>query len=644
MASGSNLYNIGIRMTMTENVSPMLTALAGHFLHLHHNINHATAAAQRFRMAVAGAVTAFAGLGLGKGVGHMITAGSHLLGVQQQMTAQGWKQKELAEATAKAYELSAKHQAVGPVEFLEMIKEMTPAVGSREHAVELADLLGKFNVAAQVVLGLDKAQNYSRMIQEAVKSGELSGAILQPKIFERYIDSMARGLKAFGGTVTPHDYNMFMRAGKAAALNWSPEFIETVAPTLMQEQGAPNAGNALLQMYSAIVGGRMWARNAMAFDDLGLIDHSKLNLRTDVTPEGRMKRASAGSVKGWELFASDPDKWMWQYLMPAMVKSGKLSPEMIEEIKKGHIKEGIGHTAMQIVTKEFANLFGRQTAQGVADVLALQIYKIMRDKRLISEAYGLDQGVDFFQNESYQVAIKAFKEQWEGLMTTLGAPSVGIATRALQGVNNALSGMMMAANAHPTAAKVLVATLAGLAAGFVVVGTALVAFAALGGGGLFLVVMTGIATGLGVLAALKWGKIKQAMLYWKAISMAVPAMISNLTNKLIQGILSIPGRLTQAIGAMASQLGSAIGAAIRNAITYWLGLGSGPQGPVHKQNFVPPSNNGSGTRVMRTSLIIDGRALGEAVAYYIAKGSQHVGASADFDGMASPMPADYSPI
>lgn len=643
MASDSNLYNIGIRMTMTDNVSPMLTALAGHFLHLHHNINHATAAAQRFRMAVAGAVAAFAGVELGRGVAHLVEAGNRLINVQQQMGAQGWLKNpgELAAATEEAYRLSAKYQMVAPGEFLEMIKEIAPAVGSREHAVELADLLGRFNVAARIVLGEERGAGYSRMIQEAVKSGELSGAILQPKIFEKYLDAMARGLKAFGGTITPHDYMMAMRGGKAAALNWSPEFINSVLPTLMQEMGAPNAGNALLQMYAAIVGGRMWKYNALAFDELGLIDRSKWDA---TTPEGRPKRPPAGSVLGWQLFATDPDKWMWQYLMPAMVKSGKISPEQLEEIKKGNIKEGSGHEAMLAVTKEFANLFGRQTAQQVADVLALQIYKITRDKRLIGDAMGLDEGVKFFKENSLEYAVESFKAQWEGLMQTLGAPSVRMATRALQQINSALTQLVVAAHAHPTAAKVLVATLAGLAAGLVVIGIAMLALAALGGGALIAVLLVGLATGLGALALIKWDKVKQAGFLLKTYFVATWDNLANQVNAIADRLKQVTDKIRSAIETVIAPFNRL--ADVINKLGAVLGLFNafgGAAGKIEKQSYVPSSAQQGGARTIRISLNIDGRVMGEAVASYIAKGSQWMGSSADFDGMRAATPADWSP-
>jgi hypothetical protein len=120
-------------------------------------------------------------------------------------------------------------------------------------------------------------------------------------------------------------------------------------------------------------------------------------------------------------------------------------------------------------------------------------------------------------------------------------------------------------------------------------------------------------------------------------------MISDFAKKLGSGILAVPGMVASAITQMASALGSALSSAIAGAVGRFgrfLGFGGGG---VEKQSFAPPGNQGGGARTFRTALNIDGRVLGEAVAYYIAKGSQHMGSSADFDGMQAAMPVDYSP-
>lgn len=480
-----------------------------------------------------------------------------------------------------------------------------------------------------------------------MKSGELSGAILQPKVFEKYIDSMARALKAFGGTVTPHDYMMVMRGGKGAALNWSPEFIETVLPTLIQEKGT-GVGNDLFQVYSAIVGGRMLQQNARHFDDLGLIDHSSLDPKTAFTAEGRLKKATAGSIISHELAAADPFEWMHQVLLPQMVAKGRLSQQQLDAVKAGNIREGIGHEGMQTITKEFTNLFGRQTAQAVADIMALQYKKIMRDKKLIADAFGLDQGVEYAQGENYKTNMVALHAQWENLMETLGAPGVGAAVRALRLINGAISSLVEKARLNPTAVKVFLATLTGLAVGItvaftLVAGLAIAGF--IGTVGLVIAGVSGIAAAIAALAFLKWNDVRVGL-------SAIWTVAKQIAGEFISAIASIPGQIAGAVTAMAAAIAARISSALGNifgSLRSLLGVAPGagdgvasPKG-IQKQSYVPPPSGGNGPKVVRTALVMDGRILGEAVAQFIARNGQHMGGSADFDGMQAAMPVDFSP-
>ncbi len=653
--SGSNLYEIGVRMTMTHNMSPILTALTHQFMHLHHHINQATAASLRFRTAVTGALGAFAGFQLGHGVGHMLDAGNHLVKVQNQMTAQGWKQKDLAEATAKSWEITAKYQSMGAAEVLEMQKEMAPVLGDRHHAIEMAEQMAKLHMSLQGTLGAERASQFNKQIRDAIRSGELSANVLQPERFAQYLDGMAKTLKAFGGTITPSDYFMATKYGRASAMNWNDEFTNTILPTVMQELGASSTGTALMTLYQAVVGGRLKGKNIAAFDKLGLIDHAKLNPE-NLTAEGRIKSMTPGALAGSRMLMENPYDWAQKILVPAMLKHNIMTEKGWEAIKRGDLKEGEGKEARKAISEYMAQLFGDRTAQGLVDMLVLQTKKIERDKHLVPEAMGLDQGVAFYNAKSYEMAKSKISTQWENLMTAFGSPGVEMATRGMNAIAQGISTVAGFVAAHPTFAKVFLATMAGLAAGLVVVGTALLAFAAVGVGGGIVVILAGVAAGLAALAAINWKSISEFFTGraeyidknggYHARVKSLGEKIKGIAATFMNTLMAIPSQIGGAITAMASNIAQKL----RDALG-WIGRvftnpnAGGKSSPkaIQPQSFVPPPNSGGGPKAIRMTMQVDGRVLGEAAAQWIARQSQHMGSSADFDGMQASMPVDYSP-
>jgi hypothetical protein len=653
-----NLYEIGVRMTMTHNVSPILTTLAHQFMHLHQHINQATAASTRFRAAIGGTISAFAGVQLGQGVGHMLVAGNHLVKVQNQMTAAGWKHKDLAEAAAKSWEITAKYQSIGAAEVLEMQKEMAPVLGDRHHAVGMAEQMAKLHMSLQGTLGFDSASQFNKQIRDAIRAGELSANVLQPERFAHYLDGMAKTLKAFGGTITPTDYFMATKYGRASAMNWDDKFTQTTLPTIMQELGASTTGTSLMTLYQAVVGGRLKGKNIAAFDKLGLIDHSKLD-PANLTAEGRIKSMMPGALAGSRMLMENPFEWSQQYLVPALLKKGILGEKGWEAIKRGDIKDGDGKEARKAVSEYMAQLFGDRTAQGLADILVLQYKKIMRDAHMVPEAMGLDEGVGFYNAKSYEMAGHKIGTQWENLMTAFGSPGVELATRAMNVMASGLNVISQWVSAHPTFAKVFLATMSGLAAGLVLIGSVVLAVAAFGALGAVAgigVILLGLAGGLAALAAINWKSIREFFTGrgeyvdknggYHARVKSLGEKVQGIYVQFVNTLMSIPSQIASAITAMAST----IAAKLRDALG-WIGRvfsnpnagGNSSPKAIQPQSFVPPASSGGGPRVMRTTLVIDGRVLGEAAASWIARQSQHMGGSADFDGMQASMPVDYSP-
>lgn len=689
----SNVYRIAMSLVAHNHAGSVLSAIAGQLLHVHGLVNQTNAAMARMQLGLAGGVAMFAGKQMVDGYVKIVDQGAKFVGIQNQMTAQGWKQKELAEAVAKSWEITAKYQSMGAAEVLEMQKEISPALGSREEAMHLAEQMAKLHVSLQGTLGMEGGSKFHTAIRDAIRGGELSGNVLHHERFAVFMDGLARSLKAFGGTVTPSDIFQAIKYGRASALNWSDEFMVQKLPTLVQELGGSSTGTAMMSIYQSLVGGAMTGRSIAEFERLGLVDRTKIN-PNNLTPEGRIKKMSPGGIIGTDTFLSDPHKFAWEYLVPAMLKDGIVTQAGIDAIQRGELKDGgIGEAARKAITKEIALLFGNRTAQGMMDTLVLQDKKIHRDANMVVGAMGLDEGAKFYSEQDYGIAKGQLHEQWNNLITALGAPEVQSATRILHGLTDAITGLSQTVTAHPVVASALMNGLLFGGVSTILLGLGAIAFAVLGPMGLLIVGLGMLATVVASFAASHWDKISD---WWNgraeyidkkggfharkegvqdrasaAVSKAqtdvqklknflsstssaigdaaskVWEAMKQIGGRLADAIMSIPGMVMGAIASMASAIGNAIAGALGGLSIGGGKPGSasrgafGPGSGIQKQNYVP--NGGRGGSVQHASIInLDGRRLATVVTEHQVRSSRMVQSAASFDGRAHPTPVDYS--
>lgn len=652
MAATFNPYLIGVRFVLHDGLSHGLAAIAGHFLGLHRHIGETTQAIRGFQAALLGAGAAWVGFAGIKGMKHMVDDAGKFLAIQNQMLAGGWKQAELEKAVAASWRLSHKYRTISAETILEMQKELAPVLGDREKALQKAEFMAGMQASMQLPLGVEKAAQFTKQIRDAIRAGELAGEALQPERFAQYMDSMVKVLNAFGGTITPTDFFMATKYGRASAINWSDDFRERILPTLMQELGASSTGTALMSLYQAVVGGTMRRRSLNTALDLGLIDSNKLQ-PGDITPEGRIKHMKPGLLKGSRLLMENPYEWVQTVLRDAMLQRGIVTPEEMAEIDRGNIKDGIGKEARKKLTEKIALLFGNRTAQGMVDMLMLQKVKIDRDARLIGDAKSIGETLGISEKD-YQIQKKALHDQWENFKIAIGMGQIGPAVEGLKMITNAITALTAAATKDPGAVKALTAGLVTFFGAMIVGGTMALASAVLGPF-LIPVLIGSLATIIGTYVALNWAMIKakisegmeKAGDWLSSTWQSIDTAMKQIGQRIGEAIMSIPGMVASAIASFASDLASSIGNAIKRALGF--GGKGAPEGPgpstmegFHPQSWVPPSRGG-GMIQASTQIHLDGRVLAQAVAHHIAEDAHFVSAGAGYDGHMSPVPVDYVP-
>ncbi|MFG1388804.1 phage tail tape measure protein [Xanthobacter versatilis] len=614
-------YKIGVSIALSNGVSPVLGIISKDLLGVHQHVKDVEGGFKRWGTAVAGVAAIMGGSALLAAMGKLVEHGRELVHVQEQMRAAGMSQVEIAEATSKAWENTAKVQSVGVTRNLEMIKELRGVFGDSKHAEEFAlDFAKAQAVIDAVTHGRNKDQVF-----EAAKGIELRGNAFDPEKFRHEIDMMTKATTAYGGKVTPNDFFQFVKYTRGASFAYSDDFMWKVAPALMQEMGAMQAGTALKSMDQAIVGGKLSQKSATAMQGYGLLDPSKIIWNK----VGSIKGILPGGIAGSDQFIHDPYEWIQKTLGPALKK------------------HGVNVDDKQQIRTALSAIFGNRTAEQIAGILSTQGPRIDKEKNLVTQAHGLSSYDDLAAKDPNTV-IKGFREQWENLLTALGSPLVEPAMKALKGLTEAVSGMAQFAAANPETIKNIGLAIAAISAALIGAGIFAVGAAAFSA-----LAAAPVAAAIGAVVAVVGGL---AALNWKGITSALTGAASAIESGIRAAVAAI------------TALGQKILAAIQsfvNGILSWspgpgvttapAGPGRGnpaanqhtpPEAPVpkggvgrHSYNAVPP--HGSGQQVaVAGDVYLDGQKVGRHVARSIVAQSSWASSSSDFDGRMMPSPVD----
>ncbi|HML27626.1 MAG TPA: hypothetical protein PKE16_02075 [Hyphomicrobium sp.] len=153
----SNVYRIAMTLTANNHAGGVLAALSSQLLHVHGLVNQTNMAMDRFRLALGSVAAVWTGSKMVEGYADLVEHGNKFVHIQNQMTAQGWQQAEIADAVRRSWELTAKYQSIGAAEILEMQKEMAPVLGDRHEAGQLAETMAKLSVSMLGTLRLGHA-------------------------------------------------------------------------------------------------------------------------------------------------------------------------------------------------------------------------------------------------------------------------------------------------------------------------------------------------------------------------------------------------------------------------------------------------------------------------------------------------------
>ena len=216
--------------------------------------------------------------------------------------------------------LALQFKNVTQSEIMEMGKEIRSVLSKPE---EVAHVLPTIVAARSVLDARDPSGGESQALGLLVKGSEMLGAGQDPERLIKLVDGFTRAMQVMGKTINPEEVYDFAKNSRLSGARFSDRFLLTTAMSTLQELGGASSGKAaneaVGQLSAAGLGKRTGAVKLLT--DLGLIAKGDVVYNNT----GEVSRARKGvlhPVHGDNLLATDPDKFLYDVLLPAMEKYG----------------------------------------------------------------------------------------------------------------------------------------------------------------------------------------------------------------------------------------------------------------------------------------------------------------------------------
>ena len=294
------------------------------------------------------------------------------------------------------------------------------------------------------------------------------GKNVDPAEVRALLDGMARAAGVQGVEYNPRDIFMLAKRAKSAGGSLSTEFLNTIAPSLIADMGPENVGTALGTSLSAIVAGTK--SGGMSKAKLALM--TKWGLRDKAT--GKM------APEDRDLILSNPHRFAWERLMPALVKQGV----NIDDDK------AVAEAVNQIMPQKPADMFAKLIQQR-------QQYQGTQGK--LAKAPGLKGATELDSRDPF-VALEGVTSQMKNTAAEFSRPIIETILPGLHRLSSGLNGLAQAIKDNPELSKKVGETGAVVGAGGLL--------GALFGGGRAL--LSGGGIGGGIAGALRFGALGSA--------------------------------------------------------------------------------------------------------------------------------------
>jgi hypothetical protein len=603
-------YNIAIKLSLINGVSPTLNLLSGQFAAL-------DARAELFQnrlkqiksLAVVGGTLFGAGILGAFAINKLMQPAfdySHQLNI---LKMAGLNSQEIAKATAAAWQTAHDVITSTPTQNLKSFIDIRNVLGNVDEAVYLMPMVAKMQAVLQASKeGRDVAAspNFAFSVAKAL---DIVGAASDMKDFVTQATLMSQVITAFQGRITPDQYQQVFKISRQAGFQLDNEFKYRYLPSLMLEYatqsggggGSKGVGPMLSSFYRFTNQGYINKKSLPLLEQLGLVNPSTA---LETTTSG----TTVGAMSGAGLAATDPYLWVQKILLPAIYKL-----------------YGTNVSKFQIIDIINQITRGNQLAAAVMAQYAVKTTNFNRDADIAAKAMTNTTAFQQAIHNDPLTAMKALGAQWDTFETALTIPIVSVVIPSLITLSTWLNNVANILYKYPELAKRISTVLIGLSASMLFGGTVLLLTAG----------FRGLAL---VLDILKFPTLFITRALWGLVAPFVAPILP------IIGIVAALGLLTYGVYKLFSLLGengwknnfsifidllkklfSVMGTIFTNILP-GAGLVNSVINGIHHKNLKSPinSSNNNSSNNQTVVLKVNNRVLGHAVLSHAAKEANNI--------------------
>lgn len=431
-------YSVAVKLTLINSVSSGLLMISKHLQTTGQDVDKLNA-----KLASIGKQAAVGGLMLAGGVGIASLLKAPLDEARKfQNETQRFRSLGLGDTvTNDAVQFAKGMNTYGTSirENLGLLRDAQTVFGDFHEAKLVTPLLARMKFANAALYGDEGGAMKDKAFMDMLKVIEMRGGLASESAFNAQANMVQRVQTATGGRVGANEFLNFIKTGGVAAKGLKDENFYYGMEPLIQEMGGQRVGTGLMSAYQNLVQGRTTQRAANELMRLGMLNPAMV----DYDKVGNIKQIKPGALKGADMMVSDPMKWMQTFMLPAFAAQGI--------------------TDRQAVLNEIGAIFTNRTASQLYSTMYTQQAQIAKNFRLNSGAAGIDELEKNAKNSLTGKQIELAKK-WEDLQLKLGEVILPMAITALDKLNPALVKLGTWIDTHPKTVTALTYAFVGLSA------------------------------------------------------------------------------------------------------------------------------------------------------------------------------------
>ncbi|AMB46899.1 hypothetical protein [Methylobacterium sp. AMS5] len=461
---------------------------------------------------------------------------------------QGRTTSEIQEATNAARRIALKNPAISTAEALRGIIDVADT-GDRDlkKAARLAPLIARSSKAVSILadeeakgrMGEGQSRYLGRAIEDMGKGTKSEGEI------KAFVDAITAGTIATRGIFNPKELFQTIQKSGGMARGWDNEFTGKVLPAIAMAMGGSGAGDALYMFGKGFAKGQVQLSSAKAMMEMGLINSKDLlydgkkflGIRPDAMPDAEGLR-------------KNPYDWFKKTVIPAALRSAGITDIGAErrrfEGQHGNDADLSGlsdddrraklndkfRTHIDDTLQRQSDTFAKAKnfSKMIADFIA-QVEQI--DHQIAQIGRQPVNALDIMFSENFKAQTEAVSKSFHSLMAAMGAPEVGTAIAAMDGLARGMAGLASVATADPESTKKVMAAFAAITAGLATFGTVALSSTVLGAmaaGGPVTLALVAVGATMAAWAALDWDSFSESMSNLLAIGQGLKSALDFLDS------------------------------------------------------------------------------------------------------------------